>query len=126
MTKTAGETPNSESPKPTWAREMVSYTLERTTWAVAEASCRVTLAATRTGNDVTGAVTLSRAVAAGDTVSLRWREQGSTGPFANGPITTLSASANPSVTVTTAIPVEVVARVIVSSGSQFDSPAVVV
>ena len=89
----------------------------------------VTLAATRTGNDITGAVTLSRAVAAGDTVSLRWREPGSTGPFANEPITTLPAdatSANPSVTVTTASPVEVVARVILSSGGQFDSPAVVV
>lgn len=89
----------------------------------------VALTATRTDNDVSGTVTLSRAVAAGDTVSLRWREQGSTGPFTTGPITTLPAdatSANPSVTVTTASPVEVVARVILSTGGQFDSPAVVV
>ena len=89
----------------------------------------LTLAATRTGNDVTGTATFSRTVQAGDTVSLRWRAQGSTGAFADDPLTTLAAdatSANASVTVTTANPVEVVARVILSSGSQFDSPAVVV
>lgn len=63
---------------------------------------------------------------AGDTVLLRGCEQNSTGTFADGPITTLPAaatSANPSVTVTTASLVEVVARVILSSGSQFDSTA---
>ncbi len=88
----------------------------------------VALTATRTGNEVTGAVTLSRAAEAGDTVLLRWREQGSAGTFTDGPITTLPAnatSANPSVTVTTANPVEVIARVILSSGSQFDSTALV-
>lgn len=61
---------------------------------------------------------------AGDTVLLRGCEQDSTGTFDDGPITTHPAaatSANPSVTVTTASLVEVVARVILSSGSQFDS-----
>ena len=114
---------------PAHAPKLAEFRFARNVLRVRSQPLTVTLAATRTGNDVTGAVTFSRAVQAGDTVSLRWREQGSTGPFADGPLTTLTAdatSASASATVTTASQVEVVARVILSSGNQFDSPAVVV
>ena len=114
---------------PAHAPKLAEFRFARHVLRVHSAPLTLTLAATRTGNDVTGTATFSRTVQAGDTVSLRWREQGSTGAFVDGPLTTLPAdatSANASVTVTTANPVEVVARVILSSGSQFDSPAVVV
>ena len=114
---------------PADAPKLAEFRFARHVLRVNSPPLTVTLAATRTGNAVTGTATFSRAVQAGDTVSLRWRVQGPAGPFADGPLTTLSAnatSANASVTVTTGNPVEVVARVILSSGSQFDSPAVVV
>lgn len=114
---------------PAHAPKLAEFRFARHVLRVRSQPLTVTLAATRTGNDVTGTVTFSRAVQAGDTVALRWREQGSSGAFADGPLTTLPAdasSATASVTVTTANPVEVVARVILSSGGQFDSPAVVV
>jgi hypothetical protein len=114
---------------PAHSPKLAEYRFARHVVRVRSSPLTVTLAATRTGNDVTGTVTLSRAVQAGDTVSLRWREQGSTAPFTTGPIATLPAdatSATASVTVTSANPVEVVARVILSSGGQFDSAPVVV
>jgi hypothetical protein len=92
-------------------------------WAVTE--CTKFLRA------VARTVFFRRQVASTDdnTVSLRWREQGSTDPFDTGPIATLPAgtsTATASVTVTTANPGEVVARVILSSGGQFDSAPVLV
>jgi len=114
---------------PAHAPKLAEFRFARHVLRVRSQPLTVTLAATRTGNDVTGTITLSHPMEAGDTVSLRWREQGSTGPFATGPITTLAAgatTATASVTVTTANPVEVVARVILSSGRQFDSAPVVV
>ncbi|MBI3466676.1 MAG: hypothetical protein HY000_26985 [Planctomycetes bacterium] len=89
----------------------------------------VTLTATRSGNTVTGNVTLSRAAQINDTVTLRWREQGGPAVFTDGPVTPISqgtTTATPTVTVSTSNPVEVVARVIRADGSQFDSAAVVV
>jgi len=89
----------------------------------------VTLTATRSGNTVTGNVTLSREAQINDTVTLRWREQGGPAVFSDGPVTTLSegtTTATPTVTVSTSNPVEVVARVIRADGSQFDSAAMVV
>ncbi len=118
-----------DADEPADAPKLAEYRFARHVLRVRSQPLTVVLTATRTGNEVTGAVTLSRAVETGDTVLLRWREQGSAGTFTDGPITTLSAgttTANPSVTVTTASPVEVVARVILSSGGQFDSTVVVV
>ena len=112
---------------PAHTPKLAEYRFARHVLRVRSQPLTVTLAATRAGNEVTGTITFSRAVQAGDTVSLRWREQGSAGPFANGPITTLPAAATTAtaaVTVTTANPVETIARVILASGSQFDSPAI--
>jgi len=90
----------------------------------------VTLTATRSGNTVTASVTLSRDAEINDTVTLRWREPGVVSPlFTDGPVTTFAegtTTATATVTVSTANPVEVVARVIRADGSQFDSAAVVV
>lgn len=111
---------------PAHAPKLAEYRFARHVLRVNSPALTVTLAATRTGNDVTGTAMFHRAVQAGDTLSLRWRAQGSAGAFADGPLTTLPAGAtsgNASVTVTTANPVEVVARVILSNGSQFESAA---
>ena len=113
---------------PATAPKKAAYDSARQVIRVRTQPLEVTLTATRSGNTVTGTVTLSRAAQASDGVTLRWREQGSTGVFTDGPTTTLSVgttTATPTVTVTTANPVEVIARVIRGDGSQFDSAAVV-
>ncbi len=114
---------------PATAPKRAAYDSARTVIRVRTQPLEVTLIATRSGNTVSGTVTLSRQAEAGDTVTLRWREQGSPGPFTDGPVSTMAAgtiTTTPTVTVTTANPVEVVARVIRADGSQFDSTAVVV
>ena len=113
---------------PATAPKKAAYDSARTVIRVRTQPLEVTLTATRTGNTVTGTVTLSRQAQASDTVTLRWREQGSAGVFTDGPVTTLSVgttTATPTVAVTTSNPVEVIARVIRGDGSQFDSAAVV-
>jgi len=114
---------------PADAPKKAAYDSARTVIRVRSIPLEVTLAATRSGNDVTGTVTLSRQAQGGDIAALRWREQGSTGPFITGPTTTVpvgTSTATVSVTVTTANLVEVVARITRGDGSEFDSASSVV
>ncbi len=114
---------------PVSAPKRAAYDSARTVIRTRSQPLEVSLTATRSGNTVNGSVTLSKQAQAGDTVALRWREQGTAGPFTDGPVTSMSAgtiNASPTVTVTTPNPVEVAARVIRADGSQFDSATVVV
>ncbi len=114
---------------PASAPKLAEYTSARQVIRVRSQPLEVTLVATRSGNDVSGNVTLSRAAEIGDTVTLRWREQGGPAIFSDGPVTIFpvgDTSTTATVTVTSANPVEVVARVIRGDGRQIDSAPVVV
>ena len=113
---------------PVAAPKKAAYDSARTVIRTRSTPLEVTLAATRSSNTVSGTLTLSRQAQTGDVAALRWREQGSSGPFTPSPTTVVPAGTSTvslSVTVTTANPVEVVARLTRADGREFDSAAVV-
>ncbi len=114
---------------PADAPKAAAYGSARTVIRVRSQPMNVLLTATRSGDTVTGSVVLTRTAQAGDIAALQWREQGSTGPFTTGPTANVPAGTTTvtlTVTVTTANPVEVVARLIRGDGSEFESTAVIV
>lgn len=118
-----------DADNPATAPKKAAYDSARIVIRTRSTPLEVALTATRSGNDVTGSVTLSRPAETGDIAALRWREQGSSAPFTTSPATIVPAgtsTASLSVTVTTANPVAVVARLTRNDGSQFESAAVVV